>query len=121
MDAAALRAGSHKSPMRLPASNISRSCLRTASLSACLRPRPVNAVLPVNIIVNSLPIKLKAAVVRSVNIGLGLFKEPDMGMQFVKISDPQRDLLRNFITEQIMMDIVPDQMAYIALTKALGE
>jgi CheY-like chemotaxis protein len=70
-----------------------------------LTPRPVNAILPVNIIINSLPIKLKAVVVRKVNIGHGLFKEPGMGLQFVEISDPHRELLRNFIKGEIMRDI----------------
>jgi CheY-like chemotaxis protein len=71
-----------------------------------LTPRPVNAILPVNIIINSLPIKLKAVVVRKVNIGHGLFKEPGMGLQFVEISDPHRELLRNFIKGEIMRDII---------------
>jgi CheY-like chemotaxis protein len=72
-----------------------------------LTPRPLNTILPVNMIINSQPIKLKAAVVRRVNIHQRLFKEPGMGMQFVEISDHHRELLRNFIKEEIMRDITP--------------
>jgi len=70
-----------------------------------LNPRPVNAVLPVNIIVNSAAVKLKATVVRRVTMSEGLFREPGMGMRFVEISDEHREQLRNFIKGQIMRDI----------------
>ncbi len=70
-----------------------------------LNPRQVDAVLPVNIIVNSVAVKLKAVVVRSVTMSQGLFKEPGMGMKFVEITEEHRDLIRNFIKGQIMRDI----------------
>jgi hypothetical protein len=70
-----------------------------------LNPRQVDAVLPVNLIVNSVAVKLKAVVVRSVTISQGLFKEPGMGMKFIEISDEHRELLRNFIKGQITRDI----------------
>ncbi len=70
-----------------------------------LNPRQVDTVLPVNIIVNSVAVKLKAAVVRSVTMSQGLFKEPGMGMKFIEISDEHRELIRNFIKGQIMRDI----------------
>ncbi len=70
-----------------------------------LNPRQVDAVLPVNIIINSVAVKLRAVVVRSVAMSQGLFKEPGMGMKFIEISDEHRDLIRNFIKGQIMRDI----------------
>jgi CheY-like chemotaxis protein len=70
-----------------------------------LHPRPVNAMVPVNLIIHSIPVKLKAVVIRSVFMSPGLFKEPGMGLKFVEITDTDRELLRNFIRGQIMKDI----------------
>ena len=71
-----------------------------------LYPRPINAVVPVNLIVNSQPVKVTAKVARTVTIREGVFKEPGMGMTFVEISDAHRQLLRNYIKHNIMRDIV---------------
>lgn len=70
-----------------------------------LNPRPINAVLPVTIIVRSIPIKMKAMVVHCVSLTAGLFKEPGMGMKFVDISSTDREILRNVIKGQILRDI----------------
>jgi CheY-like chemotaxis protein len=70
-----------------------------------LNPRPINTVVPVNLIIHSIPIKLKAVVLRSIIMSQGLFKEPGMGLKFVEISETDRELLRNFIKGQIMKDI----------------
>jgi CheY-like chemotaxis protein len=72
-----------------------------------LNPRPVNAVVPVNLIIHSIPVKLTAVVIRSVIMSQGLFKEPGMGLKFVEITQTDRELLRNFIKGQIMKDITP--------------
>jgi len=74
-----------------------------------LHPRPVRSVVPVNLIIQSVPVKLKAMVVRTVTIKPGLFKDPGMGLQFVEITDADRELLRNFIKGQIMKDITAQQ------------
>jgi CheY-like chemotaxis protein len=71
-----------------------------------LNPRPVNAVLPVTIMIRSMPIKVKAMVVRSVTLSPGLFHEPGMGMKFVDISATDREVLRNVIKGQILKDII---------------
>ena len=71
-----------------------------------LNPRIINAVLPVNLIINSLPIKVMAKVARTVTIREGVFKEPGMGMLITEISDMHRELLRNYIKHHIMRDIV---------------
>jgi hypothetical protein len=70
-----------------------------------LTPRQINAVLPVTIIIHSIPVKLKAVVLRNVTIHPGMFKEPGMAMKFVEIAPTDRELLRNYIKGQIMKDI----------------
>lgn len=70
-----------------------------------MNPRPVEAVVPVSLIIQSMAVKLKAEVIRRVEMSPGLFKEPGMGMRFVEISDTNRELLRNFIKGQIMKEV----------------
>lgn len=70
-----------------------------------LNPRPVNVVFPVTIIIHSMPVKLRAIVLRSSGINVGMFSEPGMGMKFVEMTDTDRELIRNFIKGQIMKDI----------------
>jgi CheY-like chemotaxis protein len=70
-----------------------------------LTPRPIGAILPVNIIIHSIAIKLKAVVLRTFTMNRGMFKEPGMVMKFVEISETDRELLKNFIKGQIMKDI----------------
>jgi CheY-like chemotaxis protein len=70
-----------------------------------LHPRPVNAVLPVTIIIRTMPIKLKAMVVHSEPLVPGLAGEPGMGMKFVEISTTDREVVRNVIKGQILKDI----------------
>jgi hypothetical protein len=70
-----------------------------------LSPRPVNAVLPVTMLIHSIPVKVQAVVVYSVALSPGLLKEPGMGMKFVEIKDSDRELIKNFIMGQIMKGI----------------
>jgi response regulator RpfG family c-di-GMP phosphodiesterase len=70
-----------------------------------MTPRPVNAVVPVTLIIQSMAVKVKAVVARKSELSPGLFKEPGMGMRFVEISETSRELLRNFIKGQIMKEI----------------
>jgi CheY-like chemotaxis protein len=70
-----------------------------------LTPRQIGIVLPVTIIIHSIPIKLKAVVLHNVTIRPGMFKEPGMAMKFVEIAQTDRELLRNYIKGQIMKDI----------------
>jgi CheY-like chemotaxis protein len=102
-----VRVGGHQSPDAAASVEYISELSENGIFVRTLTPRPVNTVLPVNIIINSIPIKLRAVVVRRVSIGQGLFKEPGMGMQFVEISDPHRELLKNFIKGQILRDITP--------------
>jgi CheY-like chemotaxis protein len=70
-----------------------------------LNPRPLKAVLPVTILIHSIPVKLRAVVLRTCTIGVGSFKEPGMGMKFVEISETDRELIRNYIKGQLIKDI----------------
>jgi hypothetical protein len=70
-----------------------------------LHPRPVNAILPVTLIIRSVPIKAKAMVVHSISLTPGLYPEPGMGMKFVEISNTDREVLRNVIKGQILKDM----------------
>jgi len=70
-----------------------------------LSPRPVKAVFPVTLMIHSIPVKLKAMVLRTVIMNSGFFEEPGMAMKFVEISPTDLELLRNFIKGQIMRDI----------------
>jgi len=67
--------------------------------------RPVGAVVPVNIIIRTIAVKVMAQVVRTVSLKTGLFKDPGMALKFIEISDTDRELLRNYIKGQIMKDI----------------
>jgi CheY-like chemotaxis protein len=75
-----------------------------------LSPRPVDAVLPVTIMIRSIPIKTKAVVLYSVPMKPGLFREPGMGMKFIEISATDRELLRNVILGQLVKDIPADHL-----------
>ncbi len=70
-----------------------------------LRPRAVNTVVPVTLIIRSVPIKAKAMVVHTVPLNPGLYPEPGMGMKFVEITVTEREVLRNIIKGQILKDI----------------
>jgi CheY-like chemotaxis protein len=74
-----------------------------------LTPRPIGAVLPVTIIIHSIPVKLKAVVLRAVTMNRGMFKEPGMVLKFVEISGTDQELLKNFIKGQIMKDVQTQQ------------
>jgi two-component system chemotaxis response regulator CheY len=75
-----------------------------------MSPRPVESVLSVTIMIRTIPVKLKAVVLRSVPISPGLFREPGMGMKFVEISATDRELLKNVIMGQILKDIPSEHL-----------
>jgi CheY-like chemotaxis protein len=70
-----------------------------------LSPRPINTVVPVTMMIHSMPVRLKATVLYSIAMSPGLTKEPGMGMKFFEISPTDLELIRNFIKGQIMKDI----------------
>lgn len=70
-----------------------------------LYPQPVNAALPVSMYIKDREIRVEAVVLYSSSMGEGPFKEPGMGMKFVKISPEDKAFVREFIKEQLMKDI----------------
>lgn len=67
-----------------------------------LDPRPLNAHVPVSLEIKGRTIKLEAVVLYSTSFDEGPFKEPGMGMKFVKISKDDQALIKAFIFEQVM-------------------
>ncbi len=63
--------------------------------------RPVHARIPVVLELKGKLIKLEAVVLYATTFDAGPFKEPGLGMKFVKISREDRNLIAAFILEQI--------------------
>jgi len=72
-----------------------------------LEPRPANTRVPVTIEIKGRSVKLEAVVLYASSFDEGPFKEPGMGMKFVKISPEDQALIKTFILEQVGSDIVP--------------
>jgi hypothetical protein len=70
-----------------------------------LTPRPVKAIFPVTIMINTLPIKIRAVVLYSFNMGQGPFKESGMGMKFIEIARTDQELIRDFIKDHLIKNI----------------
>jgi len=100
-----VRVGGHISPDAANSVEFVSELSENGIFVRTLHPRPVNAVVPVNLIIHSMAVKVKAVVLRSVTMKPGLFRDPGMGLKFVEISHTDRELLRNFIKGQIMKDI----------------
>jgi CheY-like chemotaxis protein len=66
-----------------------------------LDPRPVNARIPLVFEIKGRLIKLDAVVLYVTTFDEGPFKEPGMGLKFVKISRADRNLIAAFILEWI--------------------
>lgn len=72
-----------------------------------LTPLPVGTAVPVSITVYKRPVKIEGVVLYSHSAGRGPHKQPGMGVKFVKISYEDKLLLRQYIKEQLMENIVP--------------
>jgi DNA-binding response OmpR family regulator len=70
-----------------------------------LTPRSVKTVHPVEFMISRLLIKARVVVLYSFSLDSGPFREPGMGMQFIDITDADRELIRDFIKGQITKDI----------------
>ena len=70
-----------------------------------LYPQPRNTLTPVQFFLKDRDIVAKAVVLYSCNLGEGPFKEPGMGMKFVEISDSCREVIKEFIKEQLVSDL----------------
>lgn len=104
-----VRVGGHISPDAANSVEFVSELSENGLFVRTLHPRPVETVVPVNLAINSMGVKVKAVVVRSVTMKPGLFSDPGMGMKFVEISDTDRELIRHFIKVQIMKDITTQQ------------
>lgn len=67
-----------------------------------LHARPKGAVIPLTIMINRQEITAKAMVLYGHAPGRGPFKEPGMGMKFVEISESDRELIGEYIREQLL-------------------
>ena len=71
-----------------------------------LDPQPANTIITAVFEIKGRLIKLDAIVLYTTNFDEGPFKEPGMGMKFVKISREDRNLIAAFILEQVEEGIV---------------
>jgi CheY-like chemotaxis protein len=62
---------------------------------------PVNTVLPLSLVIKDKTIELEAVVLYSYGFGDYPFKEPGMGLNFVRISPEDKGLIKLFIQEQM--------------------
>ncbi len=104
-----VRVGCHTSPDAASSVEFVSELSENGLFVRTLHPRPVKSVVPVNLIIHSIAVKVKTVVLYSVAMKPGLFREPGMGMKFVEISNADRELLRNFIAGQIMKDLTTQQ------------
>jgi len=66
-----------------------------------LAPRPVNAQIPLRFTIKDSLIAVEAVVLYTISFDDGPFKEPGMGLKFVKISRADRARIANFMIEWI--------------------
>jgi CheY-like chemotaxis protein len=66
---------------------------------------PVNTVLPLSLVIKDKTIELEAVVLYSYGFGDYPFKEPGMGLNFVRISPEDKGLIKLFIQEQMEIGI----------------
>ncbi len=66
-----------------------------------LKPRPVNAQIPLSFTIKDRIIKVEAVVLYTISFEDGPYKEPGMGLKFVKISRADRELIEHFMVEQL--------------------
>ncbi len=63
--------------------------------------QPVDSRIPVSLLINGNTVEVDAVVLYSYGFGDYPFKEPGMGMNFVRMSTEDRVLIKSFIQEQI--------------------
>jgi len=68
-------------------------------------PQPQNALTPVRVLLDTGEVRAKAVVLYSCAKNEGPYQEPGLGLKFVEISDKDRRLIRQFITEQLTRGI----------------
>jgi two-component system cell cycle response regulator len=72
-----------------------------------LKPALVNTRLPLTILVKNRLVSVDAVVLYTYGHGQGLFKEPGMGLKFVRIDPEDREFIRQYIREEITRGVAP--------------
>jgi len=72
-----------------------------------LKPAVVNTRLTVTILVKNRLVTVDAVVLYTYGHGQGLFKEPGMGLKFVRIDPEDREFIRQYIREEITKGVAP--------------
>jgi CheY-like chemotaxis protein len=72
-----------------------------------LKPALVNTRLVLTILVKNRLVSVDAVVLYTYGHGQGLFKEPGMGLKFVRIDPEDREFIRQYIREEITRGVAP--------------
>jgi len=72
-----------------------------------LKPAVVNSRLLVTILVKNRLLSMDAVVLYTYGQGQGLFKEPGMGLKFVRVDPEDREFIRQYIREEITRGVAP--------------
>jgi len=90
---------------------VSSECITALSENgmyiSTLNPLPVGTTVPVSITVENQNLRLEGIVLYSYTAGHGPLKQPGMGVKFINISSDMQNLLRTYITKQLMEDFPP--------------
>ena len=70
-----------------------------------LQPYSKNMRLPVQIVIKGRSIPVETVVLYSHKFGEGPFKEPGMGLKFVRVEPGDQELIRQFIREEVLRGI----------------
>jgi twitching motility two-component system response regulator PilH len=71
-----------------------------------LSPHPLHTRLKVNFKIGGKPIMLETEVVYNCTFEEGPFKEPGMGMKFVKVSPEDQAIIKAFVSEEVEKSVV---------------
>jgi CheY-like chemotaxis protein len=80
-----------------------------------LKPSAANTRLIVTILVKNRLVSVDAVVLYTYGHGQGLFKEPGMGLKFVRIDPEDREFIRQYIREEITKGVAPSTAGRPAL------
>jgi CheY-like chemotaxis protein len=80
-----------------------------------LKPAARGARLAITILIKNKIIPVEAAVLYTYGHLQGLFKEPGMGLEFVRINPEDRELIRQYIREEITQGVAPSSTGRLVL------
>ncbi len=82
-----------------------------------LKPAAKGTRLPVTILMKNRIITVETMVLYTYGQLQGLFKEPGMGLEFVRIAPEDRELIRQYIHEEITQGVAPSSIGRLVLPK----